>query len=389
MCGIVYSQSFDGKPVNKTIMARYLKQRNRGHSGFGFYLPNQNRLTHNPREGRIMSLLRRSNEATEILYHHRMPTSTANVRNACHPFSTKDYFRNNYVLVHNGVLWNEHELKEEHNKIGIDYVSEQASGEFNDSEALTYDVARYIEGDVKYISAEGSIAFICVQNDKKGHKRALYFGRNSGNPLVMKRTRWSLTLSSEGDGEMIDPDTLYRFDYKTHKLTRRPILIPERSKDTFAYTYTSKDGRPLLGSGQDGYWDRLPQGLVDEDFSSKSYQELESDYIQWQKEDLLGEAYGDAELAIDLAEEDIQKLNRRIEKLDDRINVYQNATEDEKDEYYSKCDKLTYLKRAVDELRKEASGQSQMGFRYSPDSPDPLDDLNRFRQQPRHPAKAF
>ena len=84
----------------------------------------------------------------EVLFHHRFSTSTADVPNACHPFSTKDFFKNNYVGVHNGVIGNDDELEKQHLELGINYISRQTNGQFNDSEALIYDIARYLEGEV-------------------------------------------------------------------------------------------------------------------------------------------------------------------------------------------------------------------------------------------------
>ena len=182
-------------------------------------------MTHNVKEGRILSLLRREKQESEVLFHHRFPTSTANVRTGCHPYSTKDYFENNYVVVHNGVLRNEAELKTAHNKLGIQYVSVQENGRFNDSEALAFDIARYLEGEKDKIDAKGSIAFIAIKRDKAGKPMTLFFGRNSGNPLKMKKTKFSLTLSSEGEGEMIEPNTLYSMSYDTLEVTKRPCVI--------------------------------------------------------------------------------------------------------------------------------------------------------------------
>jgi predicted glutamine amidotransferase len=165
-----------------------------------------------------LNLLKRHQEATEVMFHHRIPTSTINVRNACHPFSTKDYFENQYVVIHNGVLHNEDLLKKEHDKLGIQYVSVQENGRFNDSEALAYDLARYFEGQVDTLTARGSIAFIAVKRDEAGKPVCLFFGRNYGNPLKMKRTKYSLTLSSEGKGEDVEAHTLYLL---TRHLRRR------------------------------------------------------------------------------------------------------------------------------------------------------------------------
>lgn len=372
MCGIVYSMSFIGKPVNKTIKKRYLAQRSRGTSGFGFYVPESDRLTHNPREGRIMSLLRRNKKASEILFHHRMPTSTPNVRNACHPFSTKDYFKHNYVVVHNGVLWNDSELKAAHNRLGIDYVSEQEDSSFNDSEALTYDLARYIEGEVDSITARGSIAFIVIQRDKKGRRKALYFGRNTGNPLIMKRTIKSLTLSSEGDGVLIDPDVMYRFDYKTREVTREKCVFPtsgfssyEYRKDGYPY-YLDNDDDEELWIDDNGKLIRDPYGYTKSFFTAEEQQERNK--MLKEKDRLMIETAFVPDRAIELGEWEIKVMEEEVARL--KVKVRANiATDEETSTYYKYDDAVYYITQAVDRLKQEAVGASQTSFRYSVDSP--------------------
>lgn len=157
------------------------------------------------------------------LFHHRWPTSTDNVRNACHPFSTKDFFDTNYIFVHNGTIDNPKELKLEHEKLGIKYISEQEDGKFNDSEALMWDVCLYLEGRQSELCVEGNIAFICYAG---GERPKLYFGRNS-NPLILHRNKNSINLASEGDGEDIEPHILHTYDYKSNRIYKRKLKIPE------------------------------------------------------------------------------------------------------------------------------------------------------------------
>lgn len=233
MCGIVYKTSFNNKPVNQAIAQMYNKQKHRGINGFGFYLPQLNRLTHNTKEGRILNLLgRKEYQATEVLFHHRYPTSTANKQNACHPFSTKAnkaLFDHNYVLVHNGVLHNERDLKLEHEKLGINYVSVQPDGGFNDSEALLYDVALYLEGKQTELQARGSIAFIVKRDDGK-----TFFARNYGSPLQYELTSRGLTVRSEGNGEQVLANTLYEFLSEQKAFVTKPLEI--QSGYTNSYT---------------------------------------------------------------------------------------------------------------------------------------------------------
>nr|DAV76430.1 MAG TPA: amidotransferase class II [Caudoviricetes sp.] len=228
MCGIVYSKNFLGGDVTKTILKRFEAQRTRGTTSFGFYVPERDQLTVNVKERRIKNRLKK-NKQSEVLFHHRFSTSTVDVPSACHPFSTKKHWKNQYIGVHNGVIRNVYELEKEQKALGIEYVSRQTDGAFNDSEALIYDIARVLEGEKSEVKAEGSMAFIIIKKDEYGKPVNLFFGRNSSNPLVMKKTKYSLTLSSQGEGESIIPNTLYSYDYETGILVQRSMTFPSYS----------------------------------------------------------------------------------------------------------------------------------------------------------------
>lgn len=339
-------------------MKRYKAQRGRGSDGFGFYIPQHDRLTHNAREGRILSLLRRD-KSEEVLFHHRFPTSTANVRNACHPFSTKDVFDNNYIVVHNGVLYNEDELKKEHDKLGIKYVSEQESGRFNDSEALTYDIARYLEGHKKGISAEGSIAFIALKRDKSGKASKLFFGRNSGNPLVMKKTKHSITLSSEGKGKSIDANYLYCFDYDTLEVTKRYLYIPLGWSGSYTSSYSTM-GKGLSTS----YYE-------DDEFEMMTNTDTHNNATRVRNE-LMTDTAGDVWYALQLAYERIDTLETRKATLDEVIESSEDNADwvnRNIDEYVEVDDEILFTEIAIERLTREASASTRrsnaLGFQSS------------------------
>lgn len=219
--------------MNKRILKQYKRQAHRGRQGFGFYLPQSDKLTHSPAEARIKSLLH-SVQDSEVLFHHRNPTSTDNVRNACHPFSTKQYFGDRqFVMVHNGWLTNQRALQTAHKALGIEYVSVQLDGRFNDSEALLYDLGLVVSGQQTEVDAEGAIAFVMIERFK-GKAVKVHFGRNT-SPLNLKQTDNGLSLSSEGPGEAILPHTLYTFEYATGKLTTTPLQLPSWHYETEPY----------------------------------------------------------------------------------------------------------------------------------------------------------
>jgi hypothetical protein len=200
----------------------------------------------------------RAEEAPEVLYHHRMPTSTENVENACHPFSTGQFFERRYVLAHNGVIRNAYELKTAHQALGIEYGSVQPDGKFNDSEALLWDIALYLEGRQDKLNAQGSIAFIVIEHDRSGRARKLHFARNS-SPLHLQLSDTRLALASEAkwndntDAEEIMSNFLHTFTYSSRTLAIKALEVPSYSyksvgagaswqKPTYTHTPTIAPG---------------------------------------------------------------------------------------------------------------------------------------------------
>lgn len=224
MCGIVGAFSFTDDPVNGVILKQFDKQRNRGTQGFGLFDYDYKNIVRATKEESIVKWLAKY-PSTNILFHHRLPTSTANVKSAAHPFSTKDFFKTNYVLVHNGVIGNDLDLKTEHDKLGIVYQSTQQDGTFNDSEALLWDVALYLEGKQPKLKVEGSVAFVCIALGKGNKHDRMYFARNTSPLRLFKDDVAGIMLSSEGKGESVDPDTLYCFDYVNHQLSTKDCEI--------------------------------------------------------------------------------------------------------------------------------------------------------------------
>lgn len=239
MCGIVYGHNFEKKnSVNNDVMQLFDKQRTRGLQGFGLFDGQEMNIVRETKEDNILKWLCKY-DSNLILFHHRMPTSTDNVKKAAHPFSTHTYFgKHQYILVHNGHIGNAKTLKEEHEKLGIKYKSITHDGRFNDSEALLWDLALVLEGKKKELKAGGGIAFICIRL-KDGKLDRMYFGRNY-NPLNMEFTESSVRLSSAGPGIPAVRDRLYTYNYKTKKLFDIEFDIPYSG-----YEYTPV---PLSGS---------------------------------------------------------------------------------------------------------------------------------------------
>lgn len=373
MCGIVYAKSFKNRDVTNSVIDIFNQQRDRGTTSFGFYLPEKDRLTHHVKERRIKRLMKRTKGLNnEILFHHRLSTSTIDVRNACHPFSTKDYFENQYIGVHNGVIYNSTTLRDEHSKLGISYVSTQADGTFNDSEALIYDLARYFDGLTDKVTARGSVAFVIVKR-VKGEAVSVLFGRNAGSPLKVYKNRKGVVISSEGPGLSIPANTLHELDYKTHKITTTPMGLPESSFYSGYYSngYYNKEGVWHY------YENYSPIHLDDDDeygFSFKGTSQvgkikIRSDSFRVIYNEILEENNYDYLNAALQADAEMNQANKKI----DEIDFWAQFDEDDvsRAKYIDEYDKLEQYANLLG-----AVAERLYSFAYSAEQPELLEAKN-------------
>lgn len=254
MCGLIYVKRLDGEPACKVALKRYHSQSKRGKLGFG-YIPVEDghvrRVERFTEEKDFLEALAKET-TTEILIHHRAPTSTENLIGTTHPVFVSDkMFKHNYYVIHNGTLRNESILKEKHEKLGLEYVTafqrttvvefknhretthKYATG-FLDSEALAKEFALYIEGHKTELDFRGSCATIIFQTTKKGKIVAIYYARNKERELVVenvvskkkkKHKGNYCVLKSEGNGVGVDDGFLFRVDYETGKSTKIEVDI--------------------------------------------------------------------------------------------------------------------------------------------------------------------
>lgn len=291
MCGIVYKHNFDGSPVNDDIFDQFFAQRDRGLQGFGLYDGEYMHMVKSANENRIVKWLAKY-PSNLLLFHHRWPTSTANVARAAHPISTYAYFgKTQYIMVHNGCIRNSDELFEAHAELGINYKTLLDDLSFNDSEALLWDFALTMEGKQKEMKAYGDMAFIVLKL-YDGKLKKMMFGKNYGRPLIMYKDKETIELSSEGRGEPIECNKLYSWVYSTKHLYVKEMEFSFSApfvsnsyntwKSSFSHSnnydrFVSQGQVPSLGAGDDdddddltGYWDKeenrwiaIPQRYTD------------------------------------------------------------------------------------------------------------------------------
>lgn len=220
MCGIIGTFNFgDNKTLaNEKAVEIMQDQINRGSNGFGAIFIEDNFSFKIKRATEITKILVdcNLNPSRMIILHHRQPTSSENKISQTHPIEVEHKnLKHGYLVIHNGIIRNHKELKEEHEKEGIKYATEgkENKEQYNDSESFAIELTKFIEKQTGKINALGSYAFIALQYNKKTQKaEKIYYGRNSSSNLKMAKSRNILRLSSEGQGDEVKEDTLYCFN---------------------------------------------------------------------------------------------------------------------------------------------------------------------------------
>ena len=236
------------KPVNEEVIEQLEDQISRGREGFGILMINKKNEIELKRATEISKALidLYMTESPMIIMHHRNPTSSDNKLSQTHPILVSDgSLEHDYYVIHNGIISNADNLKEEHEKLGFIYNTTRTNNfnreEFNDSESLAIEIAMYIEKQTKEISTEGSAAFIAIQVNKKTKKATnIFFGRKN-NPLKLAGRQGEIRLSSEGKGEEILENTLYKFNIKSPSLTKTNLNFKEKEETNYYYKNEDKN----------------------------------------------------------------------------------------------------------------------------------------------------
>lgn len=319
MCGIIgfFRQGEQKQPVNNAVLSQYEDQHLRGSKGFGIIKIGENKSYKIDRatEGYKFMYDIHQDPVKGMILHHRTPTSSDNLMNQTHPIEVDNgSLKYKYLVVHNGIIYNDDELKKAHEELGFVYTTDyKDKSKFNDSESFAIEIARYIEGQTKQLEVDGSLAFICLQVNKKTDKvNKLFFGRNT-NPLNMAKTRGELYLSSEGKGDEITADTLYECNLDEEmKLSKRKIIFKE--KETKIVGFEDEKAKTCVQSywkgyddhyGRDTYFDRYYKGNKETSISN-DFPEDEQTPLEIAMEDRANEIASTVESFLDLLYNDQQ-----------------------------------------------------------------------------------
>ena len=255
MCGIIYLKRNDGMSPVKPLLRRYEEQKTRGQEGYGFVAVKDGKVIGYERAKHFEEIeeqLQKFHEADEIMFHHRMPTSTPNLASCAHPIHVKNkLLKHEYYLIHNGVIHNEDTLKGEHELLGFEYETEVEEVvywqpkkkkknkhkhlenysttvvKFNDSESLAIEFALFNEGFKDTIGTTGSAAFVCYEVDPKTKMIvAVHYARNTGSPLKMARAHGITVIASQvsdKDAFEIETGKVYTMNMETKKFEVRNL----------------------------------------------------------------------------------------------------------------------------------------------------------------------
>lgn len=353
MCGILLAKRMDNRSVVKSLLKRFEHQKNRGTQGFGYIVIKNGVISDIKRakyEHFIKKFLDADSGSHEILFHHRMPTSTENLEEVTHPIIVNNEILDyDYFVIHNGVLSNEDELKTEYEGMGFKYttdikkkttmeiggkvVSEEETIGFNDSESFAIDLALYLDGKKNTIDSRGSIAFICYQAYKDGRVKSIHYGRNSGNPLIVEDNNDVFFLKSTGSGKEIEEDTLYTIDYPTWQTTNKKVPIGSRY---------------IAGFGNNNYWQRnlLPSAEEYTKQNDDTPQLNDTGYArEYEQQNLTQKRYDDIL-------DEIIEINKDIDFCQNELNSPKTANDPE------------YKIMLIDEIREKTKKKKSLEEEY-------------------------
>src|SRR3989344_5865951 len=187
MCGIIgytgtkEAETGKGSAIKK-IIEGLKKLEYRGYDSWGIAVRTDQGIIIRKKVGRIGSIDSNSlglQDGCNAIGHTRWATTGHVKDNNAHPFRDKD---NQFSIVHNGIIENYLELKEELRQDGVAFTSD------TDSEVMVHLIAKYHQENHNFKEAvlktierlQGAYAFCAIKNDSQ----EIIGGRN-GSPLVV------------------------------------------------------------------------------------------------------------------------------------------------------------------------------------------------------------
>ncbi|MCX8163783.1 MAG: glutamine--fructose-6-phosphate transaminase (isomerizing) [Aquificaceae bacterium] len=237
MCGIVgYTGS---NPALIVLLEGLERLEYRGYDSAGVALIENGKLHVDKKVGKIRELVKslwgKDLKATAGIGHTRWATHGEVCELNAHPHTDGE---GNFAVVHNGIIENYRELREELERTGIDYRSK------TDTEAIVHLIALNYRGDLLEAvintlkRLRGAYAFAVITTKEPNRIIAVRYG----SPLVVGIGKGENFLASDipallpftrdviplKDGEVVDlrPDGVFIYDFGGNMLTKEVMHVP-------------------------------------------------------------------------------------------------------------------------------------------------------------------
>ncbi|PIZ51912.1 glutamine--fructose-6-phosphate transaminase (isomerizing) [Candidatus Woesearchaeota archaeon CG_4_10_14_0_2_um_filter_33_13] len=243
MCGII---GYIGDKEANDILIKGLEQLEyRGYDSAGIAIIDNNQIRINKVLGRVQNLKQRKLIGNIGIGHTRWATHGKPSDRNAHPFLDQ---RNNFVVVHNGIIENYLELKEKLRKEGITFTSD------TDSEVIVHLISQNYHGNLKEAVLKtvkeliGSYAFCVIKNDWQ----ELVAARN-GSPLVVGLGKDENFLASDVSALVEHTrDVIYVNDFEIVKIKKDQVKIYDFEGNKKDYNIRTIDW-DLEQAQKDGY----------------------------------------------------------------------------------------------------------------------------------------
>lgn len=331
MCGIIASFNIkDNAKVNEEIINQYEDQFDRGQRGFGIITINKTGKfeIHRSTEPAKMMFDLHNNPSSMIIMHHRLPTSSRNKLQQTHPITVDNgSLKYKYLFIHNGCVMNSDILKKEHEELGFVYSTSvqrtETNSEYNDSESLAIEFARFVEKQKNKIDVSNYLAFICLQIDRTTDKvKRIYFGKNMGGSLNLAMDRKRIFLSSEGKGHAVDEEFIYHFDLKEFKLNKMKSKYTERQTTDYNYGNYYGESRTIWSSKDDKETKLIS---LNSDIPNIGFniddKEWKEEITRWDKEIIEEEISSEFESLLEDISDEIEEIRDKCLDIDDVFMV--------------------------------------------------------------------
>ena len=224
MCGIVgYIGTQDAAPI---LLEGLKKLEYRGYDSAGIAVVNQNKISISKVTGRIANLCEKTDDGRSLpgcigIGHTRWATHGAPTDTNAHPHTSND---GKFAVVHNGIIENYMELREELTQKGYRFESQ------TDTEVVVHLVEMYYSGDIKMAVMKASerlqgsyaLGIVCADEPKKifvvREASPLILGVGIGNnyfasdvTALVAHTK-NIIYLEDGEFAEISPDNIQVYD---------------------------------------------------------------------------------------------------------------------------------------------------------------------------------